>query len=448
MASLAASPRAPRMADHEVTDRDTQMKAAPCRLRRQKSEILRAQYVDVRELRICAGTWNVGSICPPSDLDIQEWLDIDEPADIYVLGFQEIIPLEKGYMIGTEDTPTDTRPVAIWEHIIHETLNKCSDKSKFKCHSDSPPLRRFNPSDCVLAMDNELHNESNNDSDRELHLLHNAKSSNSARHLQPLDLAFGVNNCNGIKRKRLQYVRVISKQMGSISVSLTIHETHFCFVSCHLASGEKNGNELKRNTNVEEIHRRTVFNSVHMVGVPRRIHDHERIILLGDLNYRLNLSYETTHELISKQDWDGLLKMDQLKKELGKGCTFDGWVEGPIIFPTTYKYEFNSEKYVSDETKSGRRTPAWCNNILSYGKGTKLLSYKRAELGPLSDHRPVTVVYMAEVEVVCRRRLQRGLTFSNADVEDHLLSRKEAHLEPKNHCTMSHTISYFKFQPR
>jgi len=63
--------------------------------------------------------------------------------------FQEIIPLEEGYMIGTEDT----RPVAIWEHIIHETLNKCSDKSKFKCHSDSSPPARFNPSDCVLAME-------------------------------------------------------------------------------------------------------------------------------------------------------------------------------------------------------------------------------------------------------------------------------------------------------
>jgi hypothetical protein len=36
--------------------------------------------------RICAGTWNVGTKCPPSDLDIHEWLDIDEPADIYVIG--------------------------------------------------------------------------------------------------------------------------------------------------------------------------------------------------------------------------------------------------------------------------------------------------------------------------------------------------------------------------
>ena len=71
-----------------------------------------------------------------------------------------------------------------------------------------------------------------------------------------------------------------------------------------------------------------------------------------------------------------------------------------------------------------------CDRILSYGKGTRLLSYKRAEL-MLFNHRPVTAVYMAEVEVVCRRRLQRALTFSNAEVEDHLLSRKEAHLEPK-----------------
>jgi type I inositol polyphosphate 5-phosphatase IP5P1/2 len=62
---------------------------------------------------------------------------------------------------------------------------------------------------------------------------------------------------------------------GSVSVSMTMHETHFCFVCCHLASGEKNGDELKRNANVEEINRRTVFNPVHTIGVPQRIHDHE-----------------------------------------------------------------------------------------------------------------------------------------------------------------------------
>lgn len=36
--------------------------------------------------RICVGSWNVGGKLPPEDLDIREWLDMEEPADIYVLG--------------------------------------------------------------------------------------------------------------------------------------------------------------------------------------------------------------------------------------------------------------------------------------------------------------------------------------------------------------------------
>jgi hypothetical protein len=60
-----------------------------------------------------------------------------------------------------------------------------------------------------------------------------------------------------------------------------------------------------------------------------------------------------------------------------------------------------------------------CDRILSYGKGIRLLLYKRGEL-TLSDHRPVTAIYMAEVEVFRRRKLQRALkslTFPDAEVE-------------------------------
>ncbi|WVZ99407.1 hypothetical protein U9M48_044713 [Paspalum notatum var. saurae] len=116
--------------------------------------------------------------------------------------------------------------------------------------------------------------------------------------------------------------------------------------------------------------------------------------------------------------------MDQLKIELMKGCTFDGWFEGVISFPPTYKYEFDSQSYVSDESKTGRRTPAWCDRILSYGKGIRLLSYRRGEL-TLSDHRPVAAIYSAEVEVFRRRKLQRTLTFTDAKVEHHLSSETD-----------------------
>uniref|UniRef100_A0A0A9GEQ4 Inositol polyphosphate-related phosphatase domain-containing protein n=1 Tax=Arundo donax TaxID=35708 RepID=A0A0A9GEQ4_ARUDO len=170
MATPPGSPQTWRTTNHE----DNQMKAAPDRLRRQKSEILRAQYTDVRELRFSVGTRNVGGICPSIDLDIKAWLDMEEPADIYVLGFQEIIPLEAGYMIGAEDNS----PVAVWERIIGETLNKkCPDKMRFKCHSASPSSLRFNPPDYALAIDDELLSQSDNDSDGELHLL-NEKDSN------------------------------------------------------------------------------------------------------------------------------------------------------------------------------------------------------------------------------------------------------------------------------
>jgi hypothetical protein len=68
-------------------------------------------------------------------------------------------------------------------------------------------------------MENELHDESNSDSDGELHLLHNAKSSDSARRLHPLDLACGVHNHNRVKRKKVA-VCTSNNQANGSSVSL------------------------------------------------------------------------------------------------------------------------------------------------------------------------------------------------------------------------------------
>ncbi|KAF6991375.1 hypothetical protein CFC21_008466 [Triticum aestivum] len=490
-----------------------QVKAVPDRLKRCNSETLRAQYIDVAELRIFVGTWNVGGRVPPTDLDIQEWLAMEEPADIYVLGFQEIVPLNAGNIFGAEDD----HPVVVWEHIIRETLNKiCPYKPKHKCVSDPPSPSKFNPSD-YLVMEDDFLSEADNGSEGELHPLigqdinpvtndsgvcktyeystsasservhegedfskmlpvHLLQDSTSVTSVKTLTASASFKsrheNSNGfpednldhdvsidnrvVERKNSNFVRIISKQMvgiylsvwvqrglrrhiqnlrvstvgvgamgyignkGSISVSMSIYQTPFCFVCCHLTSGEKDGNLTKRNADVEEILRRTVFNPVHRVSMPKGIHDHEKIIWFGDLNYRINLSYERTHELISRKEWDLLFDNDQLKWELMKGRTFDGWIEGVISFPPTYKYEFNSDKYAGDEPISARRRPAWCDRILSYGKGIRLDSYRRVELN-LSDHRPVSAVYMAEVEVLCHRKFQKAVTFTNVEVEDHLL---------------------------
>lgn len=46
----------------------------------------------------------------------------------------------------------------------------------------------------------------------------------------------------------------------------------------------------------------------------------------------------------------------------------------------------------------------------------KLLCYKRNEL-KLSDHRPVTATFLAEVEVLSPRKLQRALTLTYAEIQ-------------------------------
>ncbi|KAK3043931.1 hypothetical protein RJ639_000630 [Escallonia herrerae] len=228
------------------------------------------------------------------------------------------------------------------------------------------------------------------------------------------------------RKRRSTYVRMVSKQMVGIFVTVWVRRSlrkHIQNLSVSTVGvgvmgfiGEKDADAIKRNADVHEIHRRTRFLSPSGIGLPKSIHDHEKIIWLGDLNYRINSSYDKTRELISKRDWSSLVESDQLIRELRKGRAFDGWSEGTLTFPPTYKYELNSEKYYGEDPKIGRRTPAWCDRILSFGKGMKLLSYRRTELR-LSDHRPVTASYMIEVEVFSSRKLQKALTITDAEIE-------------------------------
>lgn len=46
---------------------------------------------------------------------------------------------------------------------------------------------------------------------------------------------------------------------GAVSVSMSIDGTSFCFITAHLASGQKKGDEQRRNQQVGEIFKRTAF---------------------------------------------------------------------------------------------------------------------------------------------------------------------------------------------
>lgn len=59
---------------------------------------------------------------------------------------------------------------------------------------------------------------------------------------------------------------------------MSLHQTSFCFVCSHLSSGEKDGDELRRNSDVMEILKKTRFPQNQAMGdenSPQTILDHE-----------------------------------------------------------------------------------------------------------------------------------------------------------------------------
>ncbi|CBI35009.3 hypothetical protein VitviT2T_022535 [Vitis vinifera] len=372
------------------------------------------------ELRIFVGTWNVAGRSPVGSLavDLDEWLNPQDAADVYVLGFQEIVPLNTLTVIGSEDPTEATK----WNLLIGKTLN-----DKYGCPWLTPML---NP----ISSDNYFYvgipgSEKRRHSVSTLPetptrsgsvIQHDRPFGRSKYKLMASKKMVGVFISVWMRRELLRRYCISNVKVssvpcgimgylgnkGSVSVSMSIEGTSFCFIAAHLASGEKKGDEGRRNHQVSEIFRRTTFprlpeddDNPH----PYTILGHDRIFWLGDLNYRLCLEDNLARKLIKRQDWRALQEFDQLRREQEDGGVFQGWKEGNIEFAPTYKYSTsNCNRYsggLPNRSGEKQRTPAWCDRILWYGKGVKQLTYFRSE-SKFSDHRPVSALFSTQIEVV------------------------------------------------
>ncbi|MCE3050684.1 hypothetical protein HAX54_047884 [Datura stramonium] len=358
--------------------------------------------------------------------------------------FQEIVPLNAGNVLVSEDS----EPAARWLALISHALNKSyhdDDDSSSRGHNsskDSKSNSLFNKHSLKVVKKSLKTNST---------LLKTCNCSSTTRRLRKLSdpsssllTHFREDDLRSIADEfpcsnyGLSYHLISSKQMvgiflsvwarkelahhighlrvsslgrgimgclgnkGCIAISMSLYRTSFCFVCSHLASGEKEGDELRRNADVVEILKTIQFPRICRnpeAGMPEKISDHDRAIWLGDLNYRVSLSYEETRLLLEDNDWDSLLEKDQLNTERKAGRVFNGWKEGKVFFAPTYKYSHNSDSYAGETTKSKkkRRTPAWCDRILWRGEGIDQLSYIRGE-SRFSDHRPVCSVFAVDVE--------------------------------------------------
>lgn len=410
----------------------------------------------VQNFRIFAATWNVGGQCPSGDLDLSDFLQVRNEPDMYVLGFQEIVPLNAGNVLVLEDN----EPAAKWLSLINESLNGPLDLSskglkptasfsgslffqkpslkKIKKTFKKLNGKRLKSCNCVLmerkaskdfcfrCQESNLNSDdsSTEDEDDNFPISVALAASQMKYSLVTCKQMVGIFVSVWMKKELVQYVghlrisctsRGIMGCLGNkgcISVSMSLYQTSFCFICSHLASGEKEGDELRRNLDVIEILKNTQFPKICKTSysrMPDKILDHDRIIWFGDLNYRISLSRDDAKRLVEMKDWPALFNKDQLKMEREAGRVFKGWKEGKIYFAPTYKYAFNSDTYYVEGvkvSKNKRRTPAWCDRILWHGRGIQQVSYVRKEF-KFSDHRPVCATFLVEVEVMFRGQQQK-----------------------------------------
>ncbi|KAH8115690.1 DNase I-like protein [Phellopilus nigrolimitatus] len=196
---------------------------------------------------------------------------------------------------------------------------------------------------------------------------------------------------------------------GGIVARLVIDDSSICFINCHLAAGQHH--VRARNADVaavleeKEVFPRSGCNGDYIAyvggGDGSMVLDHEIVFLNGDLNYRIEQRRDAAISAISAGQFEHLLTHDQLLKEMrfNRGFRLRSFVEAPITFAPTYKYDRRSGEYDSSEK---RRVPAWCDRILYRARDparVASLHYRRYEAN-VSDHRPVSAGFRVTVKAV------------------------------------------------
>ncbi|KAJ7590659.1 inositol polyphosphate phosphatase [Mycena floridula] len=312
------------------------------------------EYSTLKHCIIFVGTWNLNGR-PPSE-SLLPWLfPRDSHPDMFVLGFQEIVPLTAQQIVQTDpekrQVPSWRVSLRLWEARILETLDRRPNK---KCNY-------------VLLRSEQL-------------------VGTALLVLVKTELAPVIRNVEATTRKT--GLRGMSGNKGAVGIRLDYHDTNFCFLTAHLAAGHANVEE-------RNLDYRTITNELHFLR-GKMIGGHENVIWLADTNYRIDLENEVVRSLVEAEDFDSLLAADQLKRVMDQNVAFPGYDEGPLLFAPTYRYDVGTDNY---DTSEKYRIPAWTDRILYRGHSLDLSVYSRAELKG-SDHKPVFGIFRAGIRVV------------------------------------------------
>lgn len=185
-----------------------------------------------------------------------------------------------------------------------------------------------------------------------------------------------------------------SGNKGAVAIRLSLYNTSMCFVCAHFEAGQSK--VLERNADYQEISKKLCF------PMGRTLESHEYVFWCGDFNYRIDLPNEEVKKLMKTENFSTLLSADQLLNAHQSGQVFKDFIEGPINFPATYKFDIFSDDY---DTSEKNRIPSWTDRVLYKRKKYpyeekespgEIIFYGRADL-KTSDHRPIIALINIEV---------------------------------------------------
>ncbi|XP_004072635.1 phosphatidylinositol 4,5-bisphosphate 5-phosphatase A [Oryzias latipes] len=317
------------------------------------------QRQTMEDFRIHIITWNVGSAEPPDDITALLGLNVgDGNTDMYIIGLQE----------------------------VNSMINKRLKDALFTDQWSELCMERLSPFGYVLVTSQRMQG---------LLLLVFAKYFHLPflRGVQTETTRTGLGGYWGNK--------------GGVGARMSVFGHTICFVNCHLPAHMENSDQ--RMEDFESILQQQQFEGQAASGVL----DHDVVFWFGDLNFRINdLDIQAVKSAIDNNKFSALLEKDQLNMAKDSETVLEGFHEGPLKFPPTYKFDVGTNTY---DTSGKKRKPAWTDRILwrlratapaaqssekrgsfsGLTSGTKVTqhSYQSHMEYTISDHKPVSSIF-------------------------------------------------------
>ncbi|KAM6903045.1 inositol polyphosphate 5-phosphatase K, partial [Xenentodon cancila] len=197
---------------------------------------------------------------------------------------------------------------------------------------------------------------------------------------------------------------------GGVSARMTIFGHPVCFLNCHLPAHMRNLEQ--RMEDFESILQQQQFEGGNATGLL----DHDVVFWFGDLNFRIeDYDIHVVKCAIDSNKLPLLWERDQLNMAKTTESILEGFMEGPLNFPPTYKFDVGTHTY---DTSAKKRKPAWTDRILWrlrrtgspvpthnaslqrgltswLGGATKVTQHVyRSHMGfTISDHKPVSALF-------------------------------------------------------